>query len=599
MGDYEADFVRNFATAKTVYASVKDEFRAWKTKYHAKLWSRIFRSDSSQYTAGSITGSDVAEERFSMAPSTFDPSLHPPDPADQGESCIYSWEYDANGKITTAGERIPLVVVKPLQFIAHPPYQFCTPASRSLVARMIDNKLAPFIPYPEDANFPRERYLASFPGGFQWEDDQRDPDDEVIQYETVRRLHIEHGFSAAVIDDLIREPELNFRKLRLSNESGLIWDVSQRDLPAVLWGDGYPSSSKPQLPRHFAQDFPAPNDVFTQINRSNTKFCPNISCVMHCCQIHVTQDWQLYTPPFTNAEPHLTSDDLFEQPGEECGEDCFRHIDADDMEDQDASIENLAFLDSVLKLNPDILPCDLASICRLPCRQIFFHRRDLIDDSEISPRHAVIAKKNKRKGKRPHRLSTSRKRQPKFLPPEESYAELSLLQEEYLLREELPVPAHLPEALEGLQFHCFDIHRSTYGLGAFAAEPIFKGDTIGEYVGELLDDAEQELRHQSVQHYSSMIYISFPALSDILQRHSRLNYTFSIDDTATTVDAQWLGNPTRFLNDSKPHPPNCEADPIHTVNGERRIIIRARKKIDTGTELTLSYGSGYWKGHPQ
>lgn len=30
----------------------------------------------------------------------------------------------------------------------------------------------------------------------------------------------------------------------------------------------------------------------------------------------------------------------------------------------------------------------------------------------------------------------------------------------------------------------------------------------------------------------------------------------------TTVDAQWLGNPTRFLNDSKPNKPNCVADGV-------------------------------------
>jgi hypothetical protein len=64
-------------------------------------------------------------------------------------------------------------------------------------------------------------------------------------------------------------------------------------------------------------------------------------------------------------------------------------------------------------------------------------------------------------------------------------------------------------------------------------------------------------------------------------------------EKGTQVDAQWLGNPTRFLNDSRPELPNCFAHGGYrtrslspflltnalevVVNGERRIVIRACK----------------------
>ncbi|KAJ7118707.1 hypothetical protein C8R44DRAFT_181102 [Mycena epipterygia] len=94
--------------------------------------------------------------------------------------------------------------------------------------------------------------------------------------------------------------------------------------------------------------------------------------------------------------------------------------------------------------------------------------------------------------------------------------------------------------LQRPEFKHYEIRRSKFGLGAFAAENISRDDVIGEYVGELLDDTG-ELKHHGV-----------------IQRHSGLNYSF--DMGFTPVDAQWIGNPTRFLNDSKPRNPNCAAD---------------------------------------
>ncbi|KAJ7702282.1 hypothetical protein B0H17DRAFT_923764, partial [Mycena rosella] len=163
--------------------------------------------------------------------------------------------------------------------------------------------------------------------------------------------------------------------LRLTNDSGLLWEVSQRQ-------DIHPIIEKPQLPLHFAQDFPSPDEIFDQINHGVTKFCPSLNCVSPSCQIHSNSDFGQYTPVFTPKAPLLTSPQFFDQRGEPCGEDCFRHVDSDEME-ADIFLSDFTFLDGMLKLDPDVLPCDLAMICKLPCLQIFLYRRQAISDAEV------------------------------------------------------------------------------------------------------------------------------------------------------------------------------------------------------------------------
>ncbi|KAJ7929202.1 hypothetical protein B0H13DRAFT_2310672 [Mycena leptocephala] len=348
-----------------VYSDVEAEFYAWKSEYVADLFSQLFNpSDSPTPAIQTFRLSSLISEQHQHQNTVKD--------------CIYICDYDTDGK-SIKSECVPLTVVRADNFLPHLPYQFCTPSSRSITASMINNKSAPFIPYPDDPTFPQECYLSSF-DSFQWIYDQRDPDEEVIQYETIRRLHIDHGLSAKTINDMIDENP-GFRPLRLSSASGLVWDVSQRDLPPVIWGDGLPSSSKRQLPPHFAQEFPQAYDIFDQINHGIAKFCPSLNCITDNCQIHVDSQYELYTPPLNPKEPQLTSADFFEQPGDACGGECFRGIDSDDME-VDVFID-LKFLDSMLKLDPDLLPCDLAVICKLPCEQIFLYRRQLLPDDEI------------------------------------------------------------------------------------------------------------------------------------------------------------------------------------------------------------------------
>ncbi|KAJ7197148.1 hypothetical protein GGX14DRAFT_471445 [Mycena pura] len=600
------EYKTNCETAHDVFFAVRAEFAAWK-EGHAQFRLQRF---ASELHVGS------AAERFQVSVDALDL-----DPVSPGRpNCLDVVEYDDDGEIVGVG-RIDLITIEPEHFISHPPYQFCTPSTRNLNARMIDNYSAPFIPYPEDPSFLRDRYLEYFPGGYQWVADMLDPDEEVLRYETVRRLHVELGLSARAIDEVARNKDFLGRcALRRSNESGLLWDSSQRDFPPVIWADGVISSRKPQLPPHFAQKIPDPNDIFGQINRSLKTFCANLNCLVHGCKVHIDPDWEYFTPPVLRKQSLLTSNEFFAQPGNACGNDCFRWISENDMVDDgwdDVPIGNIAFLQSILQLDPDIFPCDLAVICKMTCRHVFIYRKENIDDVVEDARESPAGENNKKSNTRTSQTinqplvhvgkqrwkgcnstcakniscsPTGKKRRGKKLKEcacraamRECDPELCTACNARHLKSDATHPQTTKctnmDVTRGVSKSVI-VKRSRYGLGAFAGEDIKANDLIGEYIGELLDDSEEPLVHRGV-----------------IQEHSKLNYCFGTGPgSPTVVDAQWLGNPMRFLNDSKPRKPNCTAYPI-IVNGELKVVIRALKCIKMGRELTLSYGPEYWDNH--
>jgi len=140
------------------------------------------------------------------------------------------------------------------------------------------------------------------------------------------------------------------------------------------------------------------------------------------------------------------------------------------------------------------------------------------------------------------------------------------------------------------QFPAICIHKSKYGLGAFAGQNIAKNTDIGEYIALIYDSASQA-----------------PMLVP-LQKFTGLNYSFQLNSTCI-LDALFVGNEIRYINDSRelpdddtpnesapPRPvtsPNCDAS-IRLVNDVHRIAITAVKPIKQNHELYLDYGDSYW-----
>ncbi|MCF8208932.1 MAG: SET domain-containing protein-lysine N-methyltransferase [Rhodoferax sp.] len=103
-----------------------------------------------------------------------------------------------------------------------------------------------------------------------------------------------------------------------------------------------------------------------------------------------------------------------------------------------------------------------------------------------------------------------------------------------------------------------------HGKGVFAVQDIAEGETILEYVGEIISWSEAQQRHPHD-----------PA-------NPNHTFYFHVDDHRV-IDALVGGNSSRWINHSCDA--NCEAD---EVNG--RIFIKALRNIAAGEELNYDYG---------
>ncbi|KAI5802421.1 hypothetical protein FPQ18DRAFT_9166 [Pyronema domesticum] len=125
-----------------------------------------------------------------------------------------------------------------------------------------------------------------------------------------------------------------------------------------------------------------------------------------------------------------------------------------------------------------------------------------------------------------------------------------------------------------LQFGCpvYTIHghSAVSGMGLFVAKNVAKGGYLGEYVGEILTDAESERRG---------------ALYD----KNHLSYLFGLNKDRT-IDATRQGNKFRFINHSTTRP-NCHAR-IVLANCTHRIGFYSLRALKAGEELFFDYGYG-------
>lgn len=103
-----------------------------------------------------------------------------------------------------------------------------------------------------------------------------------------------------------------------------------------------------------------------------------------------------------------------------------------------------------------------------------------------------------------------------------------------------------------------------HGRGVFAVQDIAEGETIFEYVGEIISWAEAQRRHPHD-----------PA-------NPNHTFYFHVDDDRV-IDAKVGGNSSRWINHSCDA--NCEADEV-----KGRIFIKALRNIAAGEELNYDYG---------
>ena len=117
-----------------------------------------------------------------------------------------------------------------------------------------------------------------------------------------------------------------------------------------------------------------------------------------------------------------------------------------------------------------------------------------------------------------------------------------------------------PDASRRIQTRRSGVH----GKGVFAVQDIAEGETLIEYVGEIISWTEALARHPHDP------------------KQPNHTFYFTIDE-GRVIDANVGGNSSRWINHACD--PNCEAD---EQNG--RVFIKALRNIHAGEELNYDYG---------
>jgi len=106
-----------------------------------------------------------------------------------------------------------------------------------------------------------------------------------------------------------------------------------------------------------------------------------------------------------------------------------------------------------------------------------------------------------------------------------------------------------------------------HGRGVFALQDIAEGETLIEYVGEIISWKQADKRQSSDPDDPNHTFF------------------FSIGDGKKVIDANVGGNASRWINHSCK--PNCEADEDDDTH---RVFVKALRNIKAGEELNYDYG---------
>ncbi|KAK1232922.1 hypothetical protein PQX77_003935 [Marasmius sp. AFHP31] len=289
---------------------------------------------------------------------------------DKQETCTiltYQWSDDAHVGATEHTVGLTKANSNYNKLKGVPRFSHCSPINRTMARDMGVGALV-FIPFADANEFPIGKCLKDC-SSLDWIDNFNDSDLELLEYLVALQLHFEHHFQY----EQINATEVLSLLLRKGNKSGLLWACNQRDLgcKAFTAADGVPERNL----HSYAADRP---DLFQEVNRGLAQFCPNLNCLYHFCSIHTNP---IVTPPFEPASPTPNDSYTLElvRPGfdtsQACECNCFRnHIEEGNwmenlppLSDKDPKYKAIQ---SILKLDPDVSPCNLAVICQVECLSV-------------------------------------------------------------------------------------------------------------------------------------------------------------------------------------------------------------------------------------
>ncbi|EGO29321.1 hypothetical protein SERLADRAFT_433320 [Serpula lacrymans var. lacrymans S7.9] len=350
----DSDLAKLQKVGTTVYREVWTEFYKWEPDYCQQRIDSLADDESAAW----VVTTKLSEMIDHNEPQVLDNEMDMDSP-----SCVFA---RANPDGTFTESRIPLEEIFVEYFEPHPNYESCLPTNKSFACGRGSFNL-PFIPYEDEPEFDVKEFLKGI-DSFHWESDHEDPDIQLIDLETARRMHYVYDISLADIDRSKILP-----RLRESDTFGLLWEASQRDL--IHW-PGAAFNEHEELPTSYA---PASDDLRGRLNSILPIFCPNLNCMQAKCPTH-----ECLYPVYDAEKPKVTSISMLLSEGDPCGEECFRyHVDdsyADTVNWEGPDSDILAV---ILATTADLFPCLLAILCHKPCREVFVMRSRLFPDHRI------------------------------------------------------------------------------------------------------------------------------------------------------------------------------------------------------------------------
>ncbi|KAH7882676.1 hypothetical protein F5I97DRAFT_300386 [Phlebopus sp. FC_14] len=565
--------------------------------------------------------------------------------------------FDRNGRRETSMINMPIITIN-TPLAPHPPYESCTPTSRSVQAGSHREEIIHFIPYADDPAFPVNEHLEKFTS-LEW-NQSFDPDLEMIQLETVHQLHILHKI--ALID--IERMKI-FKSLHISHNTGLLWDSMQRDF--LHW----PGALQVKLNADLAISYiPWADNLKGRLSSILRIFCPNLNCLSPLCLTHAGSK----SSYLASKKSNITPESMCLSEGDPCGPQCFRLISDIDqfavcvilniyitniflklqntLPPSPTDPNHTSFLQElqiILNIMPNMYPCQLSILCFRPCQEIFIQQTYLLNsqmaffDQDISMETSTdgdqelslnsIQRKKRRNNKG---------RMLEFVDDKASHVHCNLVE-----------PCAHSGSCSTSQCQCWvnklhctlacrcgisclrqwqpcsckqcDMDSCPCVQGRRECVPgrCIRCDAVGSTRRPCVNTRMQrqnskpiEIKSGShglgafaVQDMNANEYIGTyvgeilsneaAQLTDAITKYNLRNYLFefSSENSNTEIfDAAYVGNATRFLNHGEGEKENVEASNI-LVNGEHQIGLFTKKKVKAGTELLLHYGENYWGDH--
>ncbi|KAH9974853.1 hypothetical protein BJV74DRAFT_183098 [Russula compacta] len=541
---------------------------------------------------------------------------------------------DAGGTTVLTCESTVLEL--PPDFAPHPRYESCTPSMQTISLRMDSMAyeeviIAPFVPYADDPTFDTKGYLNQF-NSYAWEH-LVDPDVEMIQFEVLRRLHIGHGLSVDDIEATNVLPELRHANnsglmYQMTQRDHLFWTGMMANFSTNLDG-----SERREI--DFRAYEPKIDDLRRRIDSIVPYFCPNPGCIQAFCPRHEKKLPQVpHTVPRIASDDYpegsscgttcfRETDSTF-QHSIEWGEPevdelrCILEIIPDTVPCGLAKLVRRPCREVFMqrrRLIPDdkIYPESSQIVTKVknyrdenefgnldynlpgPCSHS--GPCDINNPECICAQESVHCNRNchchttcKRRWKgcrcapdRTKRSCATDSCKCHKLGWECDPMVCQCDNEAFLKRKKSrskkrrvirPDGEHLCQnsnIQRGLP--ALEIKRGAFGLGAFAVHKIRNAEFIGEYIGELISNTDDQ--------------------REILRTHVGLNYSFKLDGLHN-IDSARVGNETRYINHAEEKDANAVAR-RKLVFGETRLGFYALRGIKAGEEVLFNYGDAYWR----